>query len=1139
MRARRSSFRFLIAVTAGLNCTAALAIGLTIWWLRSDAIREASTNTSNLAILLAEQSTHAVQSIDLVLSEIKAQLESRAAATANDFNHLLRGGDTYQLLMERLSHLSQAERISLVDKNGRQVNTTFQFPSSEIDLSDRDYFQHFKSNDDKGVYISQVLADRRTGTKIVVFSKRINGASNEFLGVILIGVRFTYFEHIYQSITSMRDQSFLLSHRDGTVIVRYPNSNTHAGEKLPATSPWHRLVSQGGGHYRTPGYFDGEARLVAVHPLRDYPLVVNAAVSETAALATWRIEAITLGIGTLLVMLCSAFLLKSVNKQFRRLANSEATLAAKAYDLERANAKTDAALNNMSQGLVMLDSSGRLVVCNQRFLQLYGLSAEIVRPGCTFRDILNHRAAIGSMCADKIEQYIADVHAAVGKRTIFSKITSLPDGRIISIVDHPMVDGGWVATHEDVTEVKHREESFRMLFESNPVPMWVSDRENLYFLAVNEAAVTHYGYSREQFMSMRVPDLRPAEDWERFADFLHILADGKSSETITQHLRADGTTIDVCVYSRPLTYAGQNARLAAIYDVTERKRAEDELRRTQDFINMTIENVPLPIIVKDGHDLRFTLVNRAGEEWFGISRDKLIGKRACDLLSKEEADAMNALDNEALQSNRPLFTNAYSLHTPHNEARLVTSTKVAIRNNDGHPLHLLTVVDDVTERKHAEQRIVHMAHYDALTDLPNRASFNETLDATLNRAATTGEQFAVLSVDLDRFKEANDTYGHLVGDALLREVARRMQAAAGEAFLARVGGDEFILIVADGAQPVAATTLAERLLAVFVDDFEVEGNRLKLGMSMGAAIYPTDGADAKTLMTNADAALYRAKAETRGTALFFEPEMGARLRERHALQEDLRSAIDHGELLLHYQPQVKMSGETIGFEALARWQCPKHGMVPPGTFIPIAEESSLIIPVGEWVLREACREAASWPQPLTIAVNISPIQFRQGDLPKLVHSILLETGLAAGRLELEITESVMINNFSRAVSILNQLKSLGVRIAMDDFGTGYSSLSYLQSFCCDKIKIDRIFVCDLEHNYHSRSIVRAVIGLGRSLGLPILAEGVETEAQHAFLVQEGCEEVQGYLTGRPLPIADYTKLVGRQAVAQQYYAVAG
>ena len=343
----------------------------------------------------------------------------------------------------------------------------------------------------------------------------------------------------------------------------------------------------------------------------------------------------------------------------------------------------------------------------------------------------------------------------------------------------------------------------------------------------------------------------------------------------------------------------------------------------------------------------------------------------------------------------------------------------------------------------------------------------------------------------------------------------------------------------DGAQPAAAAALAERLLAAFVDDFEVEGHRLKLGLSIGGAIYPTDGTDAKTLIINADIALYRAKAEARESVLFFEPQMSARLHERRTMEEDLRSALERDELLLHYQPQKKMSGETVGFEALVRWQCPKRGMVSPGVFIPIAEESNLIVRIGERVLREACREAASWPQPLTIAVNISPIQFRQGDLPRLVLSVLLETGLAPARLELEITESVLIDDFSRAVSILTRLKSLGVRIALDDFGTGYSSLSYLHSFSFDKIKIDRIFIGDLEHSRQSMAIVRAVMGLGHSLGVPILAEGVETDAQYASLVQEGCDEVQGYLTGRPLPIADYAKLVGREAITQQNHAAAG
>ncbi|HLA21241.1 MAG TPA: EAL domain-containing protein, partial [Pseudolabrys sp.] len=430
-------------------------------------------------------------------------------------------------------------------------------------------------------------------------------------------------------------------------------------------------------------------------------------------------------------------------------------------------------------------------------------------------------------------------------------------------------------------------------------------------------------------------------------------------------------------------------------------------------------------------------------------------------------------------------------------------------------------------------------HYDSLTDLPNRAAFNECFATTLERAAANNERFSILSVDFDHFKEVNDLFGHSIGDALLREATRRLQTAATGAFLARIGGDEFMLIVTDGAQPAAAAALAERLLVAFVGDFEVDGRQLQIGLTIGGAVYPRDGTDAKTLMVNADTALYRAKADMRGSVLFFEPEMSARLGERLALQSDLRTAVARGELLLHYQPQVRMSGETIGFEALLRWQCSTRGMVSPATFIPIAEESGLIVPIGEWVLREACREAASWPLPLTVAVNVSPVQFHNGDLPNLVHSILLETGLAAARLELEVTEGVLIDDFPRAVSILRRLKALGVQIALDDFGTGYSSLSYLHSFAFDRIKIDRAFIGDLDHSRHSMVIVRAVIGLGHSLDVPILAEGVETEIQHAILVQEGCDAMQGYLTGRPQPIANYAKLIGAQTVAREDYARAG
>jgi diguanylate cyclase (GGDEF)-like protein/PAS domain S-box-containing protein len=532
--------------------------------------------------------------------------------------------------------------------------------------------------------------------------------------------------------------------------------------------------------------------------------------------------------------------------------------------------------------------------------------------------------------------------------------------------------------------------------------------------------------------------------------------------------------------------------------------------------------------VQDAKDIRLLLFNRAAADLFGVPREEAIGMTAFDLLPKEEADFVTARDREVLASGRSIDLGEHWVHTAQAGARLMSTKKLVVTGADGKPQYLLSLAADVTERKRAEERIAHMAHHDPLTDLPNRAAFTERLMFTLERTAGSETSFGLLCLDLDRFKEVNDVFGHAIGDELLRQVSRHLQAVAEGAFLTRLGGDEFALISTDGPQPQTAAVLADRLLAAVVDnEFEIDGHQLRVGLSIGVAVFPNDGADATTLLGNADAALYRAKQEGRGLIRFFAPDMDQRLRERRALLHDLRSAIERNQLALHYQPQARMNGDVTGFEALVRWHHPVRGLIPPNTFIPIAEESGLIIAMGEWILREACREAASWPQPLQIAINLSPVQFQHGDLPGLVHSILLETGLSPNRVELEITEGVLISNFSRALSILRRLKTLGVRIAMDDFGTGYSSLAYLQAFPFDKIKIDQAFISNLESNPQSAAIVRAVIGLGRGLDLPVVAEGVETNDQLSFLLQESCNEVQGYFIGRPAPIDQYANVVGR------------
>jgi diguanylate cyclase (GGDEF)-like protein len=447
--------------------------------------------------------------------------------------------------------------------------------------------------------------------------------------------------------------------------------------------------------------------------------------------------------------------------------------------------------------------------------------------------------------------------------------------------------------------------------------------------------------------------------------------------------------------------------------------------------------------------------------------------------------------------------------------------------------------EDITERVRSEARIAHLAFHDPLTDLPNRVAFNDHIERTFRSAAADGKSFSILCIDLDRFKEINDVYGHSIGDRFLAEIGQRLVSACEDAFLARIGGDEFTIVSADETRPAGAEELCRRLSAVMdapfcVDEYEITGS-----FTIGVSVYPKDGADVNTLVANAEAALYRAKAEQRGTIRFFEPAIDRQIREKRSLQQDIALALENDELKLHFQPQALTSGEIFGFEILVRWQHPVRGMVSPGLFIPLAEETGEIQAIDEWVLREACREAASWPNPLSIAVNLSPVDFRRGDVVSMILGVLLETGLNPKRLEIEITEGVLIEDFDRAISVLRKIKNLGVRIAMDDFGTGYSSLSYLQAFPFDKIKIDQSFIAKIGRNFEAAAIIHAILGLGRALSLPVIAEGVETEEQLAFLAKEGCNEVQGYLIGRPQPLAQYRQVVTKFAETPRMAAVAG
>ena len=422
----------------------------------------------------------------------------------------------------------------------------------------------------------------------------------------------------------------------------------------------------------------------------------------------------------------------------------------------------------------------------------------------------------------------------------------------------------------------------------------------------------------------------------------------------------------------------------------------------------------------------------------------------------------------------------------------------------------VTTHEDITERRLAEAKIAHMARHDALTDLPNRVSFHERLTEALNRIPVH-RQVAVLCLDLDRFKTVNDTLGHPIGDALLKQVAERLKASVRENdCVARIGGDEFAVIQAAASQPESATALAARMVSALQRPFYVGTHHISIGSSIGISIAPADSLEANQLLKNADMALYQAKAEGRGHHRFFVPEMDQRMQTRRALELDLRQAVVDGEFEMYYQPLIDTSdGQVSGFEALLRWNHPEEGLILPGEFIPLAEDIGLIIPIGEWVLREACSVAATWPPHIGVSVNLSPAQFRAGDLVGSVTTALAVSGIDPKRLELEITEGVLLVDTTETVKTLHSLRDLGVRFAMDDFGTGYSSLSYLRSFPFDKIKIDQSFVQDLTSGSQALSIIRAVTDLGRNLGMVTTAEGVETAEQLEQIRKEGCSQVQG------------------------------
>jgi diguanylate cyclase (GGDEF)-like protein/PAS domain S-box-containing protein len=830
-----------------------------------------------------------------------------------------------------------------------------------------------------------------------------------------------------------------------------------------------------------------------------------------------------------------------------RLEQQNRLLKEQEERLRSQNQQLDAALNNMVLGLAMFDAEARIIIANDAYAQLYGLTPEQVKPGTALREVVAHRIANGLYAGkdpDEVVKAMVD-RARTGK--VSHLVNKQADGRVISASVRPRDDGGWVVTHQDITEretlnaqlarqntllkrgeeeLKAQNERFNAAINNMSQGLCLFDREQrvvfanrrfaeLYNLTPDEVKP---GTTLREIMTARIArGVYDNIDSTKFVD------DGVASfnREVSQivHL-ADGRFI--AVLRRPMP---DGSLVSTHEDVTERETLNAELERNNRLLSertsrlqAIIDNFPGGITFLDG-DLRCVLANDRAKKLLDLP-DRLFADGPPPLESvfrfNAERGEYGPGNAEAQVAERMVKARVRVAHAF--ERQRQDGTVIEVR---GVPLEdggFVTIYMDATERHRSQAKIAHMALHDSLTDLPNRALLNERLEHALT-CVKRGEIVAVHLLDLDHFKTVNDTMGHPAGDKLLKMVAARLHALVRDTdTIARMGGDEFAILQVAIAQPADATALALRVIEAVSAPYEMDGQQVIIGTSVGIAVGPTDGDRPDQLIRNADLALYRAKGDGRGTYRFFGPEMDAQMQTRRILEHDLRKALTAGQFELYYQPVVNLETDEIsGVEALIRWRHPEKGIILPGAFIPVAEEIGFIIPLGEWAIREACEAAKNWPDNVRIAVNLSPIQFKNPGFVQLVVSALAASGLAPDRLELEITETTLLQDSETTLNTLYQLRALGVRIAVDDFGTGYSSLSYLQSFPFDKIKIDRSFVKDIADGVGSLNIVRAVAAMASGLGIETTAEGVETEEQLDTVRAEGCTEMQGFLFSRPLP----------------------